>query len=48
MIYSHTQTPNRTSCTYNDMDWEWRTRGDITMISASSNHPATGNAFTGG
>jgi len=45
MIYSHTQTPNRTSCAYADMDWEWRTRGDITLISASSNHPGGVNCL---
>jgi prepilin-type processing-associated H-X9-DG protein len=45
MIYSHTQTPNRTSCAYSDMDWEWRYRGDITMVAASSNHPGGVNTL---
>ncbi|MFO0890858.1 MAG: DUF1559 domain-containing protein [Isosphaeraceae bacterium] len=45
MIYSHTQTPNRTSCAYADMDWEWRTRGNITILSASSNHPGGVNVL---
>jgi prepilin-type N-terminal cleavage/methylation domain-containing protein/prepilin-type processing-associated H-X9-DG protein len=44
-IYSHTQTPNRTSCNYADMDWEWQYRGDITMITASSNHPGGVNVL---
>jgi prepilin-type N-terminal cleavage/methylation domain-containing protein/prepilin-type processing-associated H-X9-DG protein len=37
MIYSHTQTPNRTSCVYHDINQDGR--GTITMIGASSNHP---------
>jgi prepilin-type processing-associated H-X9-DG protein len=37
MIYSHTQTPNRTSCVYHDINQDGR--GTITMIAASSNHP---------
>jgi prepilin-type processing-associated H-X9-DG protein len=36
MIYSHTQTPNRTSCVYHDINEDGR--GTITMVSASSNH----------
>ncbi len=36
MIYSHTQTPNRTSCIYHDINEDGR--GTITMIGASSNH----------
>jgi prepilin-type N-terminal cleavage/methylation domain-containing protein/prepilin-type processing-associated H-X9-DG protein len=36
MIYSHTQTPNRTSCVYHDINQDGR--GTITMIGASSNH----------
>jgi prepilin-type N-terminal cleavage/methylation domain-containing protein/prepilin-type processing-associated H-X9-DG protein len=36
MIYSHTQTPNRTSCVYHDINQDGR--GTITMLSASSNH----------
>jgi prepilin-type processing-associated H-X9-DG protein len=44
-IYSHTQTPNRTSCAYADMEWEWKTRGDITLVSASSNHPGGVNTL---
>jgi prepilin-type N-terminal cleavage/methylation domain-containing protein/prepilin-type processing-associated H-X9-DG protein len=37
MIYSHTQTPNRTSCVYHDINQDGR--GTITMVGASSNHP---------
>jgi prepilin-type N-terminal cleavage/methylation domain-containing protein/prepilin-type processing-associated H-X9-DG protein len=36
MIYSHTQTPNRTSCVYHDINQDGR--GTITMLAASSNH----------
>ena len=36
-IYSHTQTPNRTSCAY--YDYQEDPRGTITAVSASSNHP---------
>jgi prepilin-type processing-associated H-X9-DG protein len=36
MIYSHTQTPNRTSCVYHDINQDGR--GTITMVGASSNH----------
>jgi len=37
MIYSHTQTPNRTACQYNDQNTDWR--GTTTMVNASSSHP---------
>jgi prepilin-type N-terminal cleavage/methylation domain-containing protein/prepilin-type processing-associated H-X9-DG protein len=43
MIYSHTQTPNRTSCVYHDINQDGR--GTITMLSASSNHPGGVNAL---
>jgi prepilin-type processing-associated H-X9-DG protein len=43
MIYSHTQTPNRTSCVYHDLNQDGR--GTITMISASSNHPGGVNVL---
>jgi prepilin-type N-terminal cleavage/methylation domain-containing protein/prepilin-type processing-associated H-X9-DG protein len=43
MIYSHTQTPNRTSCAYSDVGQDWR--GSITMVSASSNHPGGVNVL---
>jgi prepilin-type N-terminal cleavage/methylation domain-containing protein/prepilin-type processing-associated H-X9-DG protein len=43
MIYSHTQTPNRTSCVYHDINEDGR--GTITMISASSNHPGGVNVL---
>src|SRR5208283_1777522 len=36
-IYSHTQTPNRTSCTYSDVGQDGR--GTLTGVTASSNHP---------
>jgi prepilin-type N-terminal cleavage/methylation domain-containing protein/prepilin-type processing-associated H-X9-DG protein len=37
MIYSHTQTPNRTACEYSDQNTDWR--GTTTMVNASSSHP---------
>jgi len=43
MIYSHTQTPNRTSCVYHDINQDGR--GTITMIAASSNHPGGVNVL---
>jgi prepilin-type N-terminal cleavage/methylation domain-containing protein/prepilin-type processing-associated H-X9-DG protein len=43
MIYSHTQTPNRTSCIYHDINED--ARGTITMWSASSNHPGGVNVL---
>ncbi len=43
MIYSHTQTPNRTSCVYHDINQDGR--GTITMNSASSNHPGGVNVL---
>ncbi len=43
MIYSHTQTPNRTSCVYHDINQDGR--GTITMVSASSNHPGGVNVL---
>ena len=43
MIYSHTQTPNRTSCVYHDINQD--SRGTITMIAASSNHPGGVNVL---
>ena len=43
MIYSHTQTPNRTSCVYHDINQDGR--GTITMISASSHHPGGVNVL---
>ncbi|QEH35297.1 Type II secretion system protein G precursor [Aquisphaera giovannonii] len=42
-IYSHTQTPNRTSCAYNDIGQDGR--GTITAIAASSNHPGGVNVL---
>ncbi|WP_165231914.1 DUF1559 family PulG-like putative transporter [Aquisphaera insulae] len=42
-IYSHTQTPNRTSCAYGDVGQDGR--GTITMIAASSNHPGGVNTL---
>ena len=43
MIYSHTQTPNRTSCVYHDINQD--ARGTITLIPASSNHPGGVNVL---
>jgi prepilin-type N-terminal cleavage/methylation domain-containing protein/prepilin-type processing-associated H-X9-DG protein len=37
MVYSHTQTPNRTACQYHDIGED--SRGTITGVGASSNHP---------
>jgi len=37
MIYSHTITPNRVACQYQDQNADWR--GTITAINASSYHP---------
>ena len=45
MIYSHTQTPNRTSCAYSDTGWDWSYRGDICLVAASSNHPGGVNVL---
>jgi prepilin-type N-terminal cleavage/methylation domain-containing protein/prepilin-type processing-associated H-X9-DG protein len=42
-IYSHTQTPNRTSCVYNDIGQDGR--GTVTMVTASSNHPGGVNVL---
>ncbi len=42
-IYSHTQTPNRTSCEYSDVGQDGR--GTITLASASSNHPGGVNVL---
>jgi prepilin-type processing-associated H-X9-DG protein len=42
-IYSHTQTPNRTSCAYADIGQDGR--ASITMVAASSNHPAGVNVL---
>jgi prepilin-type N-terminal cleavage/methylation domain-containing protein/prepilin-type processing-associated H-X9-DG protein len=47
MIYSHTQTPNRVACQYQDQNTDWR--ATITMVNASSNHPGGVNvAFMDG
>jgi len=47
MIYSHTQTPNRVACQYDDQNTDWR--GTLTMVNASSNHPGGVNvAFMDG
>jgi prepilin-type N-terminal cleavage/methylation domain-containing protein/prepilin-type processing-associated H-X9-DG protein len=43
MIYSHTQTPNRTNCVYHDINQDGR--GTITMLAASSNHPGGVNVM---
>ncbi|QEH35298.1 Type II secretion system protein G precursor [Aquisphaera giovannonii] len=42
-IYSHTQTPNRTSCAYSDVGQDGR--ASITAIAASSNHPGGVNVL---
>ncbi len=43
MIYSHTNTPNRTACEYQDQNTDWR--ATITLVNASSNHPGGVNAL---
>ena len=44
MIYSHTQTPNRTiASSHHDINQDGR--GTITMIGASSNHPGGVNVL---
>jgi len=43
--YSHTQTPNRRACNYNDVGVDGR--GTITMIGASSLHPGGVNVVFG-
>jgi prepilin-type N-terminal cleavage/methylation domain-containing protein/prepilin-type processing-associated H-X9-DG protein len=43
-IYSHTQTPNRRSCFYTDIDQDWD-KGTNTMIAASSFHPGGVNVL---
>ncbi len=42
-IYSHTQTPNRTSCAYSDIGQDGR--GTITAVTASSKHPGGVNVL---
>lgn len=37
LIYSHTQTPNRTACSYGDIQQDGR--GSITLVNSSSQHP---------
>ncbi len=46
-IYSHTQTPNRTSCAYSGTNdaWEWSSRGSLCLVAASSNHPGGVNCL---
>jgi prepilin-type N-terminal cleavage/methylation domain-containing protein/prepilin-type processing-associated H-X9-DG protein len=47
MIYSHTQTPNRAACQYQDTNTDWRAA--LTMVNASSSHPGGVNvAFMDG
>jgi prepilin-type N-terminal cleavage/methylation domain-containing protein/prepilin-type processing-associated H-X9-DG protein len=43
MIYSHTQTPNRTNCVYHDINQDGR--ASITMVGASSHHPGGVNVL---
>jgi prepilin-type N-terminal cleavage/methylation domain-containing protein/prepilin-type processing-associated H-X9-DG protein len=43
MIYSHTVTPNRYACDYNDTKQDGR--GTITAVNASSNHPGGVNVL---
>jgi prepilin-type N-terminal cleavage/methylation domain-containing protein/prepilin-type processing-associated H-X9-DG protein len=43
MIYSHTQTPNRTSCVYHDINQDGR--ASISLIGASSHHPGGVNVL---
>ena len=43
MIYSHTQTPNRTNCLYHDIVLD--ARATVTMLAASSYHPGGVNVL---
>jgi prepilin-type N-terminal cleavage/methylation domain-containing protein/prepilin-type processing-associated H-X9-DG protein len=43
MIYSHTVTPNRYACEYQDTNTDWR--ATITGVNASSNHPGGVNVL---
>jgi prepilin-type N-terminal cleavage/methylation domain-containing protein/prepilin-type processing-associated H-X9-DG protein len=43
MIYSHTQTPNRTNCVYHDINQDGR--ASVTMVGASSHHPGGVNVL---
>lgn len=43
MIYSHTLTPNRIACQYQDQNSDWR--ATITAVNASSNHPGGVNVL---
>jgi len=45
MIYSHTNTPNRKACDYNDAKQDGR--GSITQVPASSYHPGGVNVLFG-
>ncbi len=42
-IYSHTETPNRTSCVYSDVGQD--SRATLTAVAASSNHPGGVNVL---
>jgi len=44
-VYSHTQTPNRTSCAYSDVGAVDDYRATMSLISASSNHPGGVNVL---
>jgi prepilin-type N-terminal cleavage/methylation domain-containing protein/prepilin-type processing-associated H-X9-DG protein len=44
-VYSHTQTPNRTSCSYDNIHAVDDPRGTISLIAASSNHPGGVNVL---
>ena len=43
MIYSHTQTPNRTNCLYHDIVLD--ARATVTMVGTSSYHPGGVNVL---
>jgi prepilin-type N-terminal cleavage/methylation domain-containing protein/prepilin-type processing-associated H-X9-DG protein len=43
MVYSHTNMPNRTTCSYDDQQQDGA--GSITMMNASSNHPGGVNVL---
>ena len=43
MVYSHTITPNRIACQYQDQNSDWR--GSVTAVNASSNHPGGVNVL---
>jgi len=44
-VYTHTMPPNRTACIYSDDAGDWQTRGTMSLIGPSSNHPGGVNVL---